>query len=199
MKLSLILFFICTFFSIIHAEENIQDNSTQETFPREITVDYQGKKYYLDATGVATRKKMFFKVYSIAHYLENNVKPSKKDRIKTIMSDDYAKQLTMKWVRDVDNHKMKEIFLESFQNSLTPEKYAQLQKEINTYINIFNQDIHKGNEFILRWIPGGHVQVIVNGAQVGEINNKDFAVALWNIWFGDKSVVDRNELISLMK
>lgn len=80
-----------------------------------------------------------------------------------------------------------------------PEKYAQIETEINNYVKIFSRDVQKGNEFTLRWIPGGHVQVIFNGNMAGEFTNKEFATALWTVWFGDKSVVDRNDLLFLMK
>lgn len=115
-------FVLLTFHSEVHAEElsieSIQDNSTQEIFPKEISFDYEGKHYDLIATGVATRKKLFFKVYSIAHYLQKNAVPENGSKLQKIMSDNNAKQLTMKWVRDVDNEKMKETLLDSFRNVL---------------------------------------------------------------------------------
>ena len=183
----------------VNADDSIQDMNTQVTFPKEISFDYNGKTYNLDATGVATRKKLFFKVYSIAHYLQKDAKPTNGTNVQKIMSDANAKIVIMKWVRDVDNKKMTETILETFHNVLSPEKFAQIEPEITSYIKIFDRSVSKGNEFTLRWIPGGHIQVIYNGNNVGEVTNKEFATALWSFWFGDKSVVYKNDLMSLMK
>ena len=74
-----------------------------------------------------------------------------------------------------------------------------MQNQIETFVHFFNQPVQKGDEHILRWLPGGYVEVIINGNQVGSVTGQDFAKALWSIWFGSRSVVDRNALVSLMK
>ena len=69
--------------------------------------------------------------------------------------------------------------------------------KLTHFIGFFNQDVQKGDEQILRWIPGGYVEVLINGKAAGNITNHDFAKALWSIWFGQNSVVDRNSLVSM--
>lgn len=201
MKFSIgaLFLFFCVLSISLYADAEVRDPSTGETFPSEVTFEHAGKEYHLQATGVSTRKKFFVKVYSVAHYLEQGGDNAKGDKFQQILQDDKAKQLTLKWLRNVNKGKVQEGYQESFKNTLSGTQYLQLQKEITTYTNFFNQDVQKGEEQILRWLPGGEIEVIINGNKAGSITNQEFAKALWNIWFGSKSVVDRNNLVSLMK
>lgn len=183
----------------LFAEGSIRDNATGETFPEEVSFEHGGKEFHLKATGVATRKKFFVKVYSVAHYLEEAANQAGGDRIQIIMQDDNAKQLTLKWQRSIDGHKVQEGYQESFRNALSNVELSQLQNQINEYLNYFSQGVHKGDEHVIRWLPGGYIEVIINGNSVGSITSKQFAKGLWSIWFGTKSVVDKERLISLMK
>ena len=46
--------------------------------------------------------------------------------------------------------------------------------------------------------PRGTVQVVLQGQEVSTITSVAFARALWSIWFGTRSVVDRNQLVHLV-
>lgn len=200
MKLAIIglmalCFSVCSFG---FANETFTDKTTGEVFPKDVSFEYDDKKYELQATGSATRKKFFFKVYSIAHYLQKGVTAPASDKFQPILSDDYAKQLTMKWVRDVGSDKVQEAFQESFHKIFSEQEYGKLSGEISNFLKFFQRNAVKGDEYILRWIPGGIVEVLVNGNKVGSVTSKEFAKGLWTIWFGPKSVVDRNDLVALM-
>jgi hypothetical protein len=183
----------------VQAEETITDSSTKLSFPKEVSFDYEGKSYKLEATGVATRKKLIIKVYSIAHYLQQEALKSGDDKMQAIMSDDFAKQFTMKWVRDVTSSQQRDGFQESLHKVFTKEQYVQLEKEISTFLNFFSQNAQKGDEYVIRWIPGGHIEVDLNGKKAGIITHKAFAEGVWNIWFGNTGVVNKNDLISLLQ
>lgn len=184
----------------IYAQNDVRDASTGETFPSEVSFEYEEKNFHLQATGVATRKKFFVKVYSIAHYLQTSgAVPPNADKFQVIMNDDNAKQFTIKWLRSVNAEKVREGFMESFSKSLSPSDFSSQQADINKFVHLFNRNVQKGDEDVIRWLPGGYVEVVLNGSKAGSIKNVDFAKALWNIWFGSNSVVDRNNLVSLMK
>lgn len=182
----------------LHADNEVKDSATGAVFPAEVSFDYQGKTYELEATGVSTRKKLVFKVYSVAHYLQKGAAKGK-DRLQEIMSDANAKQLTIKWTRDVPAAKVQEGYEESLRNSIPEPAYSKLQTVIKTYIAFFNHDVTKGEENVIRWIPGGNIEVLINGEKVGTVSNLEFAKGLWDVWFGNKSVVNRDNLISLMQ
>lgn len=188
--------FFCFLPLSMYAEE-VRDNSTGVTFPSKVSFESNGKQFQLQATGVATRKKFFVKVYSVASYLQEGTSRNA-DKFQTIMQDDLAKQLTLKWVHEANANKVKNGYLDSFKKTLTDNQFLQLQNEIVTFTHFFNLNAQKGHEHILRWLPGGYVEVIINGNKTGDITNQEFARALWNIWFGPQSVVNRDQLVSLM-
>lgn len=179
------------------AADEVTDKATGESFPSTISFNFEGKDYNLKATGVSTRKKLIIKVYSVAHYLQEGVESQ--DKLGAILSDANAKQLSIKWVRAVPLDKVLEGYQESFKNAIPDPAYTELQKQMTTYLGFFTQDVAKGDEHTLRWIPGGTIEVLINGNRAGIINNAAFAKGLWDVWFGAKSVVNRDSLMSLMK
>jgi len=180
------------------AAEEVRDLSTGAVFPPTVTFEDNGKTYNLQATGVSTRKKFFVKVYSIASYLQEGAHKNGGDIIREILQDDNAKQLTLKWVRNAPVDKVKEGYVESFREVLGSD-YPKMQGQVDQFIQLFNNEIKKDDEHVLRWMPGGLIEVFINGHQVGSFTNKDFAKALWSIWFGQKSVVNRDALVSLAR
>lgn len=173
----------------------IKDNNTGETFPDQVTFQYEGAQKVLKPTGVATRIKFFVKIYSVAHYLEDSAWGE--EPISSIMQDGTAKQMNFIWVRSIGANKVQHAYRESFKQSLTDVEYSSISAEIDQYVNMYGA-VKKGEEHILRWLPDGKVEVYMKGQLVGSIHNADFSHALWNIWFGEDSVVNRNDLIKLM-
>ena len=183
----------------LHAEETITDPATKTTFPKNVTITHDSKTYNLSATGIAVRSKFFVHVYSIAHYIETPPPTGDKEKIfEEILEDGKAKELIMKWVHNADISQVQDGYNESFSRILTQDQSSSIQSEINKFISFNDQNVKVGDEHILRWLPGGYVEVIINGTSKGNITNVDFAKALWSIWLGPKSVVNRNKLISFL-
>jgi hypothetical protein len=199
MKQLILSFFLLFSTFSLYADKELKDPGTGEVFPSEITIDHDGKTYKLGATGVATRKIFFIKIYSIASYLEGDKEKSGPDKMQTMMSDNGAKELDLKWVHDAPLNKLQSGFKESFDHSIPEQEIGKLRPDIDKFISLFTQDVKKGDEHILRWFPGGQVDVIVNGKTLGTINNPDFAKGLWTVWFGPKSVVNRDQLVAQMQ
>lgn len=194
--------FACCISTIsLFADGTITDKTTGVSFPDTVTVDHGGKQYLLKATGTGTRKKFFVKVYSVASYLQDGVHPgeSTADKINAILSDSNAKQLTLKWVHEADAEKVQTGYKEAFKNALSDADFNKFQNEFNQYLKLFDGPIKKGDEHILRWFPGGDIEILVNGNKVGSFHNPEFAKAIWTIWFGTRSVVDINNLTGLLK
>lgn len=189
--------FLTSIFCLIQlplfSEEPIIDKATGELFPRKIQFMFEGKNYDLETTGVATRKRLIVKVYSIAHYLQIGAKG---DKMEATLSDENAKQLTLKWVYGSSPEKIHEAFQDGFHRVFSSEQYLALQKEIDRFLSLFNQATKPGDQFILRWIPGGHLVVIINGKEMGTFKNSDLALGVWKIWFGKNSIVNVNDLLS---
>jgi hypothetical protein len=185
-------------FHSAYAQNEIRDDVTGLAFPREITFQHDNKDYHLQATGVATRKKLFVKVYSIASYLQAGDYNSS-NIMQQILSDDTAKQLTIKWAHDVELEKIVGAYKEGFQKAFSESERAQLQADIQKYLSAFGSSVKKGDEHVIRWLPGGYVEVLFNGTKAGDVKNANFAKGLWSIWFGPNSIVEKERLVSLVK
>ncbi len=191
--------FLTLLFVTASAQAELVDRLTGVSFPDEISFNAEGKEYNLHATGVSTRKKFFVKVYSVAHYIQDGTQIQSADPFNSVLQDDKAKQLTIKWTYNAKARKIQDGYREAFRNDLSRSEYQQLQNDIQKYIGFMNKNMREGDQTVLRWLPDGQVDVLINGNQVGSIRNRAFAEALWSIWFGPKSVVNRNQLISSMK
>lgn len=180
------------------AEAAIRDSSTGASFPDTESIQFDGNEHSLKGTGVATRKKFFVKVYSVAHYMEDP-QGGRGDIFEEILNSNKPKQLFIKWVRSVDGKKVQDGYKESFDKVVGRGQRRSVQSDINRYIGFFNRGVREGDTHQLNWLPDGTIEVIVNGNQVGTIKNKEFAKTLWSIWFGRNSVVNRNELVSRIR
>lgn len=196
---SLFFFSLACCLTLFAADDLVVDNATGLSFPRTVTFDSGGKNYKLQATGVATRKKFFVKVYSIAHYIQDATALSGNDKIAAVLNSPKAKQLTLKFDRSIDGQKVQDGYRESFSKGLSAADQSKLKSQIDTFIALFKGGVEKGDEEILRWLPDGNVEVMLKGKLVGTISGKEFARGLWEIWFGEHSVVDRDKLVSLLQ
>jgi len=183
--------FINLFFFNVHA----QSDSRAAGFPKEVSFEQGGKTYNLALTGVSTRKKFFVKVYNVASYLQTSAM-NRGDLIGEILNDRNAKQLTIKWVHDASIDQVRNGYRESFDKVLGMSENEQLPQIVDQYISFFNHEANVGDQHVIRWLPGGYVEVLINGSKAGSVKDPEFAKELWNIWFGSKSVVNRDELVS---
>lgn len=177
------------------AAETFKDPTSGVEFPSEVTVNEEGKDVTLSATGVDTRKKFFVKVYSIAHYMQDPIKGDKDELFAEIFTDGKPKQLTTKWIRGVDANKIRSEAMKSFQKIVPKDQLDQIQGDLDTYLGFYDADINAGDTHEVIWLPGGKVEVIVNGQKKGEITSDDFAKNLWSIWLGPKSIVNRDQMV----
>ena len=178
--------------------EPIAAPSTNLSFPREVAYEYKGEPHTLRATGTATRSKFFVNVYSVAHYMRHPIEGKKNIVFDEILRDNQVKQLTLKWVRDVDFKRIREGFDGSLDKVLKQQP-VNIEEEKEQFLSYFNQPIQSGDEHIFRWLPGGVIEVEINGKLKGKIKSPEFARTMWSIWFGPKSVVSRNRLVSLLR
>ncbi len=179
------------------AADTAVSSDTGMKFPKEVSFSYNGTDYDLSLTGVATRKKFFFKIYSIASYLQKGDVGGSK--IEAIMKPDKAKQLTLKWVRNVEGKRVQDGYRESLSKVFSEAESSELKTQINQFLGFFSGNVENGDEHEIRWIPGGVIQVLINGTNVGAIESEQFAKGLWSVWFGPNSVVDSSNLTSMMK
>ncbi|MBI5471171.1 MAG: chalcone isomerase family protein [Ignavibacteriae bacterium] len=180
------------------AQEKVTEPSTGKNFDSKVSFDYNNTDYTLQLTGVTVRKKMVFKVYGMAHYMQEPQKMSEDAAYKTVLTDGKAKQITMTFVRDVDKQKIQDTYRDGFAENSSAEDLKKIQSAIDQYVGFFTKDVKENDQFVIRWLPGGIISATVQGEQKPAITNQLFAQTLWSIWFGEDSIVDREDLVSRM-
>jgi len=181
-----------------HAQQVVKEPSTGKAFPLQVMFSQDGKDYALTLTGTAVRKKFVFKVYGMAHYMQDVTKGSKENAFSEAVSDRKAKQIIMDFARDVDAAKIKETYSDGFKEHSTPEEYKQVEPSLKQFLSYFSKDVKENDQFILRSLPGGTVIAVIQGDQKPAITDGAFARILWSLWLGKDAVVDRDDLVERM-
>jgi hypothetical protein len=178
------------------AQDRVQESSTGKYFPTQVTVTYEGKNYSLALTGTAVRKKMVFKVYGIAHYAEDPQTGSEENVLAAMLTDGKAKQITMEFVRDVDVEKIQGAYRDGFKENMSEADAKAAAPLVEQFLGYFKKEVKENDRFVLQWLPGGVVIAQTQGTTHPPIKNVAFAKALWSIWLGEDSIVDREDLVS---
>jgi len=144
------------------------------TFPDKITVGTSN----LVLNGMGIRTKMFFKIYIGALYL-----PAKESDPAKILAADEPKQLVMHFLySEVSKEKLVEAWAEGFEYN-SEDKMGALKDQIAKF-NGFWSEMKTGNVAVLTYIPGQGTKVEIKGKEMGVIEGKEFAQALFAIWLG---------------
>ncbi len=144
-------------------------------FPDTLTV--AGKTLKLNGLGI--RKKAIFKVYVGGLYLEA---PSKDAA--AILTADAPKALRMHFVRSVDKGKLIDAYKEGFEANAAQKAAAQ-KANIEKFYGWVG-DVKDGSEMTFTYVPGAGTTVNRDGKDVGTIEGKEFAEALFSLWLGPK-------------
>lgn len=178
------------------AQEKVVEPSTEKSFPSTVTIASGEKQYTLSITGVTVRKKFVFKVYGMAHYMENPPAGSTSDVLKAMTVDGKAKQITMDFAREVTVEQIRGAYSDGFKENATAAELASMKPSIDAFLGYFDAPVKENDTFILRWFPGGTIVPVISGKEKPAIVNQRFAEVLWTIWFGEDSIVDRDDLVS---
>jgi hypothetical protein len=178
------------------AQEMVTEPSTGKKFPAVQSFSAGGKEYSVQLTGVAVRKKVIFKVYGMAHHMENPAGGTRAGAIKDVLTDGKAKQITMVFVRDVDATSIQKAYRDGFAENASKQELPQIQGLIDKFVGNFTTEVKENDVFILRWLPGGTIIPVIKEQEKEPLTNQVFARVLWTIWFGDDSIVDPDDLVA---
>lgn len=178
------------------AQESVKESSTGKSFPSAISVAVGGKSLPLSLTGTTVRKKIIVKVYAVAHYMQDPPTGKEADLYAAVLADGKAKQLTMEFVREVGKDQIRGAYRDGFEENASKDEMKTIAPLIDQFLGNFTTDVKENDVFIIRWLPGGIIQAQVQGVEKQAITNGTFARVLWSIWFGEDSIVDREDLVS---
>lgn len=160
-------------------------------FPNHVQLRVNNLVYTMDKTGEATKGDL----YSIAHYLQGAIEAQERVILVQIFSDGEAKEFLIEWMKDVKQDEIKKELKSSFEKALDKKELAENEKEIESFINFFNRDVKAKDQTKILWMAKGQLQVFYGSDQKGEINSIPFAKAVWKVWLGPNSVVNKSLLI----
>lgn len=137
--------------------------------------------------GVRTKTFLKVKVYTICLYVSDATLagPLAQYRGRTtdpafyreLATGDFPKQVVMTFVRDATADQVRDGFYEALP---TIDR-----KRLDLFSSHFGAP-HKGDAYVIRWAPGGSLEVTAVGQQKPAIADKAFATAVFQIWLGEK-------------
>jgi len=145
----------------------------------------------LSLLGVGVRTKSIFriKVYTIGLYVADAalagplaVHKGKLDTpefYRDLVWGDFEKQINMRFLRDVTREQVQQ----NFRESLPQVNPARLDVFASHMIAM-----KAGQEYVIRWAPGGILETSFGGQPNTPIADKDFAAAVFGIWLGETPI-----------
>jgi len=138
----------------------------------------------LTLNGAGIRKKLFFKIYVAALYLEKGVNDAQ-----AVIGDPGAKRIVMHFIYDeVGKDKIIDGWKEGFAANVDAEKLEKLKPRLASFNTMFDQDMMEGDVITFDYLPGKGTQVKVKGEEKGTIEGEDFQQALLSVWLGKEPV-----------
>lgn len=182
--LSLALLAVLTWVPHASAQSQLKVKGSKKTFPSAIKQKHEKKQIPLRCTGVALREKVWFNVYVIASYVQEDATP--KDAA-ALAKADVWKVLHLQLERNVDGDDMSEAFVEAIRSNYPKE--SQFKAEIARMNAFFADKECKENQSIrFVWQPKVGVSVLLPGCKPLLFKSTGFAQAIWEIYLGKKNV-----------
>jgi hypothetical protein len=138
-------------------------------------VDAGGQALVLNGMGL--RKKFFVKVYVGGFYL-----PAKEHSPAKILAADAPRRMTLHFVYSVSAQQMCDAWQEGLADN-TPSASPEVKTGFRTLCGSM-EDIPKGHELVLTYLPGQGTQVEINGKAKGTLPGKPTADAIAATWIG---------------
>lgn len=134
-----------------------------------------GQALVLDGMGL--RKKLFIKVYVGGLYL-----PAKERAPARVLSADTPRRMVFHFLYSVSAKQMCDAWEEGLTDN-TPAAAAEVKAGFKALCGAM-EDIPKGHEMVLTYVPGKGTRVEVNGKAKGDLPGKATADAILATWIG---------------
>ena len=155
----------------------------------------------LSLLGVGVRTKSIFriKVYTIGLYVADAAlagplavhkgKLGTPEFYRDLVWGDFEKQINMRFLRDVTREQVQQ----NFRESLPQVNPARLDVFASHMIAM-----KAGQEYVIRWAPGGILETSFGGQPNTPIADKDFAAAVFGIWLRETPIQEdiKRDLVS---
>lgn len=177
MKKQFILMLIAVFTTVFSVEAQTELSGVK----LDSKLSIEGQNLVLNGAGV--REKMWIDLYVGSLYL-----PSKSSSTTDILSAKTAKAVTLDIVSGmISSSKMIGALNDGMEKS-TNGNTAPLKDKIAKLISFFKDEINKGDNFTLVYVPGKGTIAYKNGVKKGIVEGEDFQKAFFGIWLSNNPV-----------
>ncbi|WP_334030462.1 chalcone isomerase family protein [Alteromonas sp. P256] len=149
-------------------------------------------------SGATVRKRFFFSVYKISHFMawpqETSDNPD--ELIKLISSGQLSQRVEIEFLRDVSREQVEEALMDGIERNNPDVDLSNIKSEIMRLSDGFDNDIAENSRLVLSRVNVGKLIVYFNERKIVETDNSELIRALWSIWFGQKPIVDNKALIA---
>lgn len=136
----------------------------------------------LSLNGAGVRKKAFLNLYVGTLYVEEKTGDEK-----TVIDGEKPASVRLEIVSGmISNSAMREAVEEGFEASTTDAEYAAIAERADAFVEVFAEEITKGDKFAFDYVPGEGVKAYKNDNLLITVEGADFKRALYGIWLGDK-------------
>ena len=163
------------------ARADVAEPKTGVKFPEKIG------ELSLLGVGLRTKTILKVKVYAIGLYVADSALAGSLKGLtganlyRELVWGDFPKEVHLRLVRDVSASQMQESIREALEKAD--------KARVDTFVSYFG-DIKTGQEYVLRWAPGGTLETVANGTPKPPIADKNFAAAVFGIWLGEDPIQD---------
>ena len=163
--------------------------------PNRVEFTDQAGELSLSITGVAVRRKFLVDVYSIAHYMHPPPSGELSAVLRAVLEEGSVKQVTMTFLRDLEAERIRRSMVRAFERNATDAEFREIAPHVESFTQAIEHDVEPGDEFTIRWFPGGTTAFLFEGREILRLTSRTFARIMWATWFGERAVVDRTELL----
>ena len=150
-----------------------------------LTLAYGGQSWQLKALGSGLRKKMVFKVYVGALYVQDSPIWARTRRLRSAGWTSSAITLTMK---RTNASKISEAINDGFIKNVGEEPDPELRLKLDEFVALVTGELRTGNRIELTYLPGVGLLTTLAGRSLPIVAEPRIALDIWSIWLGPKPV-----------
>lgn len=136
------------------------------------------------------RYRYWFKVYVAALYLAPGVD------LRRVL-EDVPKRLEIEYFYGFSAEDFARSTLSKISDNFEPDVVEGLKPRIEALSQLF-RPVDPGDRYALTYVPGGGLELSLNGETLGVVEGADLAAAMFSIWLGDRPL-DRSVKEQLLK
>lgn len=135
----------------------------------------------LELNGAGIRRKFFMDLYVGSLYVE-----AKTSNADTIINSESPVAIQLDIISGmITSERMADTVHEGFEIA-TNGKMDHLSERLESFIQVFDEKIEKGDQFVMKMVPGKGLSAYKNGKYLTTVKGDDFGRTLLSIWLGDK-------------